>query len=90
MSGARAWPPVLALLVLAPVSAEMSWGGIPYTEVLVVVAFLAPLYGGAPYDEEISAGEELFHDSVAAVICLAVVGLCLWRHRRVAHAQEAP
>lgn len=41
------WTPVLALLVLAPWFAEMSWGGIPFTDLPLVLLFLAPMYGAA-------------------------------------------
>ncbi|VXB26837.1 conserved membrane hypothetical protein [Aeromicrobium sp. 9AM] len=34
-------------MVIAPWMAEMSWGGIPFTEMLWVVLFLGPMYGGA-------------------------------------------
>ncbi len=41
------WGSVLAVMVIAPWMAEMSWGGIPFTEAVVVVVFLGPMYGGA-------------------------------------------
>ncbi|WP_354699131.1 hypothetical protein DSM112329_04838 [Paraconexibacter sp. AEG42_29] len=41
------WPPVLAVLVLAPWFAEMSWGGYPLTDIPVILLFVGPLYGGA-------------------------------------------
>lgn len=41
------WGSVLAVMVIAPWMAEMSWGGIPFADVLVVIAFLGPMYGGA-------------------------------------------
>jgi hypothetical protein len=34
-------------MVIAPWMAEMSWGGIPFTEMPWVVLFLGPMYGGA-------------------------------------------
>lgn len=34
-------------MVIAPWMAEMSWGGIPFTDALLVVVFLGPMYGGA-------------------------------------------
>ena len=39
--------PVLGVLVLAPWFAEMSWGGYPFTDIPVILLFLAPMYGGA-------------------------------------------
>ncbi|MEV4655012.1 hypothetical protein [Micromonospora sp. NPDC049301] len=39
--------PVLALLVLAPWTAECSWGGFVLADFLPVVVFLGPMYGGA-------------------------------------------
>ncbi|MCL3818809.1 hypothetical protein [Aeromicrobium wangtongii] len=41
------WGSVVAVMVIAPWMAEMSWGGIPFTDVLLVIAFLGPMYGGA-------------------------------------------
>lgn len=34
-------------MVIAPWMAEMSWGGIPFTDTILVVLFLGPMYGGA-------------------------------------------
>jgi hypothetical protein len=39
--------PVVALLVLAPWTAECSWGGFPAQDLPLVVLFLGPVYGGA-------------------------------------------
>jgi hypothetical protein len=39
--------PVVALLVLAPWTAECSWGGFPAVDFITVVVFLGPMYGGA-------------------------------------------
>lgn len=39
--------PVLGVLVAAPWFAEMSWGGYPFTDIPVILLFLAPMYGGA-------------------------------------------
>ncbi|MDO3701538.1 hypothetical protein Q3W71_07565 [Micromonospora sp. C28SCA-DRY-2] len=39
--------PAVALLLLAPWTAECSWGGFTADEFLVVVLVLAPMYGGA-------------------------------------------
>ncbi|MEU5939543.1 hypothetical protein ABZ807_10160 [Micromonospora sp. NPDC047548] len=39
--------PVLALMALAPWTAECSWGGFTAVDALVVVVVLAPMYGGA-------------------------------------------
>ncbi|MEV7396872.1 hypothetical protein [Aeromicrobium sp. NPDC092404] len=41
------WGSVLAVVVIAPWMAEMSWGGIPFTDMVLVVLFLGPMYGGA-------------------------------------------
>lgn len=41
------WFPVLGVLVAAPWFAEMSWGGYPFTDIPVILLFLAPLYGCA-------------------------------------------
>jgi hypothetical protein len=41
------WLPVAGVVVLAPWFAEMSWGGYPFTDVPVILLFLAPMYGGA-------------------------------------------
>lgn len=41
------WGPVLVLVLLAPWSAEMAWGGFPVTLIVPILLFLAPLYGGA-------------------------------------------
>ncbi|MRK01216.1 hypothetical protein GEV27_06740 [Aeromicrobium sp. S22] len=41
------WGSVATVMVAAPWLAEMSWGGIPFAEVLLVIAFLGPMYGGA-------------------------------------------
>jgi hypothetical protein len=43
----RRLAPVAALLVLAPWTAECSWGGFTAVDFLAVVVFLGPLYGGA-------------------------------------------
>ena len=34
-------------MAIAPWMAEMSWGGIPFTDAIIVVLFLGPMYGGA-------------------------------------------
>ncbi|MEV0725880.1 hypothetical protein AB0I37_24260 [Micromonospora purpureochromogenes] len=39
--------PVLALMALAPWTAECSWGGFTAVDALAVVVFLGPMYGGA-------------------------------------------
>ncbi|MEO9324881.1 hypothetical protein ABFT23_15410 [Nocardioides sp. C4-1] len=39
--------PVLVLVLLAPWSAEIAWGGLPVADVPLVLLFLAPLYGAA-------------------------------------------
>lgn len=41
------WISVLAVMVLAPWFAEMSWGGYPAIDLPVIVLFLGPMYGGA-------------------------------------------
>lgn len=41
------WASVLSVMVIAPWMAEMSWGGIPAIDLLLVIAFLGPMYGGA-------------------------------------------
>lgn len=41
------WLPVLGVLLLAPWFAEMSWTGYPLSQVLVILLFLAPMYGAA-------------------------------------------
>lgn len=41
------WLPVLGVLVAAPWFAEMSWGAYPFTEIAVILLFLAPMYGCA-------------------------------------------
>jgi len=38
---------VLGVAVLAPWFAELSWGGLPFTDLPAVLLFLAPLYGSA-------------------------------------------
>ncbi|GLW33760.1 hypothetical protein [Actinoplanes regularis] len=43
----RSWVPVVALLVLAPWTAECSWGGFAVADYPMVILFLGPLYGGA-------------------------------------------
>jgi hypothetical protein len=43
----RGWVPVLALLVLAPWTAECSWGGFAVGDFPLVILFLGPLYGSA-------------------------------------------
>ncbi|WP_433832682.1 hypothetical protein ACQP2E_16760 [Actinoplanes sp. CA-015351] len=43
----RRWMSVVALLVLAPWTAECSWGGFTVADYPVVILFLGPLYGGA-------------------------------------------
>ncbi|MEU4689180.1 hypothetical protein [Actinoplanes sp. NPDC023714] len=43
----RGWMPVVALLVLAPWTAECSWGGFTVADYPLVIVFLGPLYGGA-------------------------------------------
>ncbi|MGW3888829.1 hypothetical protein ACWD69_09080 [Micromonospora chokoriensis] len=43
----RRLPPVIALLLLAPWAAECSWGGFAIDDVLPVLIFLGPMYGGA-------------------------------------------
>lgn len=41
------WLPVMAVLLLAPWFAEMSWGGYPFTDIPLILLFLSPLYGAA-------------------------------------------
>lgn len=41
------WWPAVGLFVLAPWMAEMSWGGIPFTQMPLVLLFLGPVYGAA-------------------------------------------
>ncbi|MCL3837202.1 hypothetical protein [Aeromicrobium duanguangcaii] len=41
------WAPVLAVMVVAPWFAELSWGGYPATDLPLIVLFLGPMYGGA-------------------------------------------
>lgn len=47
MSWWRAVPPAAAMMVVAPWMAEVSWGGLLPTDMLTIVLFLGPLYGGA-------------------------------------------
>ncbi len=47
MAQATRWAPVAIILVAAPWFAEMSWGGYPFTDVPLILLFLAPMYGGA-------------------------------------------
>lgn len=46
-SSSTRWAPALTVLVAAPWFAEMSWGGYPFTDILVILLFLAPMYGCA-------------------------------------------
>ena len=41
------WLPAVGLVILAPWMAEMSWGGIPFTQMPLVLLFLGPVYGAA-------------------------------------------
>jgi hypothetical protein len=43
----RSLAPAAGVLVTAPWFAEMAWGGIPVTQLPLVLVFLAPLYGSA-------------------------------------------
>ena len=47
MPSSTRWGSVLAVLLLAPWFAEMSWGGYPLTDIPVILLFLGPMYGGA-------------------------------------------